>query len=148
MQAPSTSLLRAWLKPSTCCSCQLRQASNKARSEYVDPKKYHKMNALDKLHRRQKEAVRQESQSHKYTVSDMQLTWSQSSLRMNVPNLWNRQFSSILRQLNRCWRMNRYQLQSSHTRSAERNRVTSLSITWPKPAATSISQHFGSSQAT
>lgn len=63
MQAPSTSLLRAWLKPSTCCSCQLRQASNKARSEYVDPKKYHKMNALDKLHRRQKEAVRQEKLS-------------------------------------------------------------------------------------
>lgn len=63
MHAPSTSLLRALLKPTTCCSQQLRQQSSKPFTGYVDPKKYHKLNALDKLHRRQKEAVRQESQS-------------------------------------------------------------------------------------
>jgi hypothetical protein len=90
MQAPSTSLLRAFLKPSSCCAHQIRQASNKSPpSKYVDPKKYHKINALDKLHRRQKEAVRQESQSNEPQVTDPELITFQSAPHSNVPIPWS-----------------------------------------------------------
>ncbi|EXJ60348.1 hypothetical protein A1O7_04500 [Cladophialophora yegresii CBS 114405] len=57
MKAPSTTLLRALLRPRQPL-CQLRW-----KSEWMPREKYAKITALDKLHRRQKAAVRKERQA-------------------------------------------------------------------------------------
>jgi hypothetical protein len=55
IKAPSTLLLRAFLHPNRPL-CQLRWKSN-----WMPREKYAKVTALDKLHRKQKQAVRAES---------------------------------------------------------------------------------------
>lgn len=54
MKAPSTLLLRAMLRPQQPL-CQIR-----SKSDWMPREKYAKITLLDKLHRRQKEAIRRE----------------------------------------------------------------------------------------
>ncbi|KAK5045264.1 hypothetical protein LTR84_009370 [Exophiala bonariae] len=56
MKAPSTLLLRAMLRPQQPL-CQIR-----SKSDWMPREKYAKITLLDKLHRRQKDAIRKERQ--------------------------------------------------------------------------------------
>ncbi|EXJ94772.1 hypothetical protein A1O1_03170 [Capronia coronata CBS 617.96] len=65
MRAPSTLLLRALLRPQQPL-CQIRSKSN-----WMPREKYAKITLLDKLHRRQKEALRKERQSSQVRAQKM-----------------------------------------------------------------------------
>ncbi|KEF62961.1 uncharacterized protein A1O9_00936 [Exophiala aquamarina CBS 119918] len=72
MKAPSTLLLRAMLRPQQPL-CQLR-----SKSDWMPREKYAKITLLDKLHRRQKLAVRQERLDSELRAQQMtSLPWSQ-----------------------------------------------------------------------
>ncbi|KIW27865.1 uncharacterized protein PV07_07564 [Cladophialophora immunda] len=79
MKAPSTLLLRAMLRPQQPL-CQVRW-----KSEWMPREKYAKITTLDKLHRRQKAAVRRERQdsedraANMYPASTPPATLSQTS---------------------------------------------------------------------
>ncbi|EXJ88858.1 hypothetical protein A1O3_01922 [Capronia epimyces CBS 606.96] len=65
MRPPSTLLLRALLRPQQPL-CQIRSKSN-----WMPREKYAKITLLDKLHRRQKEALRKEHQSSQLRAQKM-----------------------------------------------------------------------------
>ncbi|EXJ73764.1 uncharacterized protein A1O5_03526 [Cladophialophora psammophila CBS 110553] len=65
MKAPSTLLLRAMLRPQQPL-CQVRW-----KSDWMPREKYAKITTLDKLHRRQKAAIRKEKQDSKDRAANM-----------------------------------------------------------------------------
>ncbi|KAL2404910.1 hypothetical protein ABEF93_008218 [Exophiala dermatitidis] len=67
MRPPSTVLLRSLLRPEQpLCQMQIRSKSN-----WMPREKYAKITLLDKLHRRQKDAVRRERQSSQQRAEKM-----------------------------------------------------------------------------